>query len=541
MPTVYDDLFNSAPATDEPQFNGYTDLFAEKPTTPQKQGPTVSPDRLRLMKLEQQGRVTAGDPGIARDAFTLGLQKPVHGVASAIGGEIGEVFGGEPASFGERYQAGTRGYQQALEERKANAGAGGKVAEVAGSLASGGPVRGAAAQAPTLLGSIVSGATQGGIEGAARNSENLPDAVIGGAEGGAVGGVTGGVFHSMLNALTSRLPSFRARQADIEGPSPDDIRTQARTIYDQLDQSGTAFSDVQAADLGSRVGPALRAENIRVEDMPIAEDLINHQGPMTLSELQRYRTQASDMSRSSDSRERRMANVLLQTIDDYVARENPAQTTLAPGELDQLWGEARNHWRTARLTEDLGFAVDKAERRAASTNSGQNVENAIRQNVRGVRDRATKPGAYNPYTPETIADMDRVIEGTPAQNRVREAGNWLRSIPGTGATATPALGTFLHGMGSGDVGTMMVGGAIPLAGYAASKGLSAASRNATERAATELIGNVARNGRPAMTFQDQLTGAPTRERLAALMQAGVPQAAVRYLSSGVDPEVGGGW
>ena len=227
--------------------------------------------------------------------------------------------------------------------------------------------------------------------------------------------------------------------------------------------------------------------------MPMLEELAHHQGPMTLSTLQRIRTNAAELARDADPNNRRMAGVVLGGIDDFVGRNDPALTSLAPGEVNDLWRQARQHWRTAALTDDLGWNVTKAERRAASTNSGGNAENTIRQNVRGVVDRVTKPGAYNPYGAQTMQQMENLVEGTRGQNIMRGTGNFLRSIPGAGISTGAGTAGMLHALSTGDPKIFAASVAAPLASFGASKALNAGSRNIAENAADSLIGNVARS------------------------------------------------
>lgn len=505
----------AVPAAPVPRFGGV-------PAAPE-QGPAMpSPDELRQMRLREIARAAVGSQGAGsmfKDAYTLGLQKPVSGLASALGGEVGEFLGGEPATFGERYQAGTKGYDDAMQQASDESGAAGTAASVAGSVLTGGPARNAAATAITSIPRMIGRATGlGAVEGAARGSDSLEDAAIGAAAGGAAAGTAAGA----LSGLT-RIPGFRARRAATRaanrGPDPDEIRNQGRALFQQLDNSGTAFSQQQVGDLATTVGRGLRDANVSVRDMPIAEDFLSHQGPMTLTDLQRFRTAASDMSRSADDRERRMAGVMLRSIDDYVGRENPAQTQLPPGEVNRLWRQARQYWRTAALTDDLGWQADKATRRAARSNSGGNAENTLRQNMGQVVDRVTKPGAYNPYGEETTAAMERIAQGQggTAHNMLRSFGN---TFGGSGPLAGIGAGTLAGGAALSGLLDPTGATASALALYGSGRGARALSRNITENAADRLIGNVARNGAPALTPAQQavLQGPPTRQRL-ALMQA----------------------
>lgn len=92
----------------------------------------------------------------------------------------------------------------------------------------------------------------------------------------------------------------------------------------------------------------------------------------------------------------------------------------------------------------LDTAIEKAERRAASTGSGGNLDNAIRQNVRGILDNPRKSRGL---TDAERQAAERVVRGGPVQNTLRLAGklspqgNGLMAALGIGGTmVNPAIG-----------------------------------------------------------------------------------------------------
>lgn len=477
----FDDIIN-APA---PAAGGMTFDDITGGTTPDDER------RARLRKIALAGLKQQGEPGAGQrylDSWSLGLRGPVSGLASAVGGEIGEFFGGEPASFGERYGAGEGAYDEYMREAAANSGAGGTAASVAGMLSPGGAARGGL-RALGIGGAMVDAGQIGAIQSAGQSRGSLAERVEQIGKDTLTSAGTAGLVNGVLGWRGRRA----AARAEARGPTPETIRDAGRDLYNRLDQSGTAFAPQQVGDLSNDLGARLRNANIRAADMPMLEELTHHQGPMTLSQLQRVRTNAAELARDADPNNRRMAGVVLGAIDDYVGRNDPALTSLAPGEVNDLWRQARQHWRTGALTDDLGWNVSKAERRAQSTDSGGNAENAIRQNVRSVYDRVTRPGAYNPYGPQTMQQMNNIVEGTRPQNIMRASGKFLRSIPGASMTSGAGTAGLIHGLSTGDPTTIALSVGGPLAAYGGSKLLSAGSRNIAENAADALIGDVARS------------------------------------------------
>ena len=129
--------------------------------------------RRKLMELI----AAKGEPGYGTrlvDNFTMGLNRPLGGVASVLGGGS--------------YKAGVGAEEDYIKRAEANTNpVAGAAVDILGGVASGGPVKSlvqGAAQAPSRLASLgramMGGAGSGAIEGAARNAESVPNALIGG-------------------------------------------------------------------------------------------------------------------------------------------------------------------------------------------------------------------------------------------------------------------------------------------------------------------------------------------------------------------------
>jgi hypothetical protein len=445
-------------------------LFADDAAAPRKGRNLFADDpdlqrRNRLRELarasmRQMGGEQPGAGELYADAVTLGIQRPVGGLASAIGGEVRELFGGEPATFGERYRAQTGAYDERLAEAEKNAGWGGTAAKVAGGLTAGGAriggdvARRAITAAPSLLSQIGVNTGMGAVEGAARNSDSL----AGAAGGAALGGATAAGATAALGGL-ARAPGFRARREAAReaarGTNPEILRNQAQAIYRQLDDAGIAYSNQQSVDLVDDTIGALRGYSPTGVHSPLAgvvEQFRALRGqPVPLQTLQRLREEIGSNAAANEPQVRRIAGELLRGIDGFVSHVDPALSQIPGEQVAPMWREARRLWRSANTAEDIGWRVNKAERRAASTNSGGNVENAIRQNIRQAVDKAEQPRRWNPYSEDELAQMNRVVEGTGLQNRLRDWGNTFG-----GSGPVPLLGNVSTG-GMAGLATMLNG------------------------------------------------------------------------------------
>lgn len=524
----FDDLIPGSVATTGGGTMGgeSADSFADLLPTPEQ----TRSKRLRQIALTSM-KNHSGEPGagdLFSDNFTLGLMRPVGGLASALGGEVGEMFGGEPASLGERYKAQTGAYDDYLAEGGKNSGWGGTAASVAGSLTSGGPARGVVTEG--LWPMIKSATGMGAVEGAARNSDSPTDALGGAVEGGAVAGATTGIFGGMLDMIKQALPAARrARQVEREanrGTPPDVIKQQSRALFKQLDDAGVAYNPTQTHDLLDALQSDLRQNGH--DPQGVHKDLngvlarleaLRNQ-PMSLETLQQIREQVSSNAGAMEPQVRRIAGRILGQIDGFVTHTDPALSQIPGDQVAPLWTEARRLWRTASVADDMGWRLDKADRRSSSTGSGANIDNPIRQNVRGVLDRATQPGRFNPYNAAEIAQMERVVDGSTTQNLLRDVGNRLGGGGPLGTATNMGVGgmggaaAMLHGAEPNSA--MLLGGALGAGSFLGGK----AARNAADKmsqnegdALVRLISTGSLDQAPKLVSQN----VPTRAALARIL------------------------
>lgn len=504
--------------------------------------PTPTPEQQRADRLRKIARTAMqqhdGEPGagsLFADSVTLGLQKPVGGVAAALGGELGEYFGGEPATFGERYRAQTGAYQDRLDEAGENSGWAGTGANVAGSLLTGGPARGVVQQGFWPM--VKSAFGFGAVEGAARNSEDLDSAIGGAAKGGVTAGLTstalGGAVETLKRASTSARSTRRAERLANRGPEPEQLRQQARVLYGQLDDAGVAYSNQQSVTLVDDLLQDLRQNGYDPQGVHsvmngVVGRLEELRGqPVSLETLQHIREQVGSNAGAIEPQVRRIAGRVLNSIDGFVANEMPALSQVPGDQIAPMWNEARRLWRTAAAADDIGWRLDKAQRRTDSTNSGTNVDNPIRQNIRSVIDKSTQPGRRNPYNAQEMAQMERVVSGGTLQNRLRSFGNTFGGSgpvalagPGIGGSALAIGQQTLMGGEPSMLGAsaLLAGGALWGAGRQARTIADRMSQNEADALVRLIATGTMDQGRRAVT-----QGPPTRANLALLLaeKAGV--------------------
>lgn len=359
------------------------------------------------------------------DVATFGLADEFAakmGALTGIGGESGN-------------------YDKNLVEQRSRDASGGPE-RFAGQIAGAFAVPGGAAKTVgrAALGGAATGAAYGfgsGEGGAAARGEN---ALL----GGAIGGLAGGAVRGIANRLETK-----AARAAI--PTNETLRAAGQAAYKAADNAGVIIkpestqrltqaitSDLAEFGYDPALQPGISAVLNRIQGL--GEDNITLKGMDIIRRV--ARNAGSDITNKS---QQELSNKIIGHIDDFIGGLKPDDVLAGnTKEATNAMLKARNIWTRLKKAEMVDTAMIKAERRAASTGSGGNADNALRQNVRALLDN---PKTARGMTKAEKAAAERVVRGTAGQNALRLAGklspqgNGLMAALGVGGAMTnPLLG-----------------------------------------------------------------------------------------------------
>lgn len=152
---------------------------------------------------------------------------------------------------------------------------------------------------------------------------------------------------------------------------------------------------------------------------------------------------------------------LKKEIDNYLNNITPSDVTGSdPQQAVADLFAARGLTHKAKKAEVILNKEMRGETRAATTGTGGNEVNAIRQNIRAVFDKERDPtlsGQRQGFTPDEMKAMEGIVMGSPTQNLARALG---RFSPTSGALAQMATG---WGGASGATAAVMGGSPLLLA------------------------------------------------------------------------------
>lgn len=381
-------------------------------------------------------------PKFAPERDSSLLDPFVQGVTFGLGDELrGAVQGGMAAmqggDFGTAYKQSVDQSRNALDFQRRENPVGAIGAEIAGAIPTGVVAGGQlAGRGATTLGRVLSGAgvgaAQGAVYGAGASGDSLEERATGAAFGGAVGGALGGAIPAVERGFKGLFGRVGAAMPEI-----DDLYKAKNAAYAKVDSSGFRYTPQQFDDLVSdiyrRVGAAdidPNPDGAHKAAIGMLNRLNGRSTPTTLSQLDDLRQVIRrDVIDSGSKADGHFGQMMLDAIDDFIDTAGGSEVI----------GAARQAHRTLRKSELLADAVEKAYLNAASSGSGGNVDNALRQQIKQI---LTNPSRVRSFTPTERAAMKKIVEGGGSMQgllrlvgKLSPSGNGLMAALGIGATA----------------------------------------------------------------------------------------------------------
>lgn len=305
------------------------------------------------------------------------------------------------------------------------------------------------------------------------------------------GNATADLIASLLGG-GAPIAAVHASRSGPRAPTMRELKAQQSSAYDAVDQSQARLPAQSRDDLIAAIDARTRSMDMDDFLHPRASRTVNRMDSLEASPRiadveQKRRLVGRDVAGSLDPSESMIGQGMKDEIDTYL-RNLSEQGKLGPDATETLDELQRARGLTQRIkkSETVTGLVDKAERRAATSGTGGNEVNAIRQNLRTILD---DPKKRRQFSKSELEEIENIVRGTPTVNAARLLG---RLSPTSGALPLMA------GIGSTAVGTSVggpigtgVGMSAMLAG-AAGKGVA---ESLTKSQVDRLVQNL-RNGGP---------------------------------------------
>lgn len=386
------------------------------------------------------------------------------GYADKIAGALPGGAGSTEAERAKTAEAGMR------------AGSAGTVAEIGGAITPAVGLARAGLSLPMLASEVpgfvgagartglaaVEGAGYGALD-ASGHDRSIPDGMLLGAIFGGAGNVAGEAIAGGANKVAgmfNKAPSV---------PTRDEILAQAKAAYDAADNSGVMYTPQGVDRLKANITQMLADAGYHPkneEGIAAFLDAVNGVAGqnVTFKGLDTLRKVAGNSYRMGNDSNNRLTGKIVGAIDDFVA--NPQAGEFIGGNAQNagdVIAQARDLWSRLAKAETIGEAVKRGEANAASSGTGWNTENALRQSLKGVYNNE---GATRGFTPDEMDALKRAVFGTPDQDALRLVGRLAPTgvvSGGIGVGGGAAIGNAV----AGPLGAQVGAAAVPAIGFGA--------------------------------------------------------------------------
>ena len=319
-----------------------------------------------------------------------------------------------------------------------------RVGEEVGASAVGAPLAIASAPARPLAAAGVEAASAlGSGTGAAVANEIAPDSAAAEIIGALVGGVPAGMAASRalgMNGTDAVMRGGIEEQRAIADDAYGMVRADQRTL--PADSTFNLGLDIDHRMAQERINPRLQPGASAVRDA-IVDDVMQ---PMRIEDMENLRRLTQQgLSATASPADQRLAGIMRDQITEYLDNiGDPVADALVDG---------RNAHRRASAAQTVADASTRAARRAASTGSGGNEINAMRQNLRGILDN---PRRARSFTAAEREMMEQIVTGNVPQNMMRRLSRFAPSSGGLsmmlnlgGVAMNPAAGLAMSAITEG--------------------------------------------------------------------------------------------
>ena len=297
----------------------------------------------------------------------------------------------------------------------------GTAAQIAGTAAGPGKVASGAAKliprvAPILT-SALTGAGIGGFD-AAGHDQNIAT----GAGVGALAGVGGDLAAKGISGAVGKVAGAFNKTPPVVGG--DELEALKNAAYGRAESAGGVVN----SSATSRLADALRNEAAAFGYDPAMQPstaglfnrLKDYEGQnLTMKGLDTLRKIAGRTWESRRDSDTALGSRLKSQIDDFADNLTPSDMIPGMGDAtaaNAAFKEARNLANRSFKNDDIMNAVEYARERAASTGTGGNVENAIRQELRKLKNSNTS------WTPDELQALSGEINPGLMRNTLRSVG-----------------------------------------------------------------------------------------------------------------------
>lgn len=286
------------------------------------------------------------------------------------------------------------------------------------------------------------GAAYGALGAMGNDTDVTQGALLGAAAGGA-GNVVG---EGISKALGGVAGAFN-KQPVLK--SPEEIRAAKEAAYRASEDAGVILRPEVAQGIKGKLTEDLAEFGYLPANQPRIAAVLNEIDRIggdnfTLKGLDQVRKQAGATFDPTNPSSNAIASKISRRIDEALGRVGPEDVLTGDARVgvDKLLEARKLASQDAKLNV-IQEAMQKAERNAAGTGSGGNINNAIRQQFKAILNSKSRSRGF---TADEREAMEQIVRGTDTQDVLRLVGKLapqgnglMMAIQGAGVATNPAV------------------------------------------------------------------------------------------------------
>lgn len=247
----------------------------------------------------------------------------------------------------------------------------------------------------------------------------------------------------------------------VAAPSVAELKTASRAGYNSPEVAAVEVKPQPVSDLSTKIESDLASRGFRPranQGAPVFDevrDLVPPQGvsSVKVADLHSARKALGEIAKEVDTVGKPTSNAAAATIakkhlDDFLP--NIQQADVIAGDAAKaarIMKEADANWAAAKRAENVDLQLTRADRQAAKSGTGSNIENSMRQKIAAMLDNPRRTVGFSDAEKQA---MESIVRGTPTRNALRKFGKL--GVDG-------GLSMLLHAGGALETG----GATVPLA------------------------------------------------------------------------------
>lgn len=384
---------------------------------------------------------------------------------------------------------------------------GGAVGKVAGGAANLAARPGVVGLGARTAGAATVGAGLGALN-AAGHDQDIGDGAVMGAIFGAGGNVLGEAVGKTVDKVAGGVGRMAGINKTPRIMTTDELKAASNAAYKAADDAGLIFKPTVIQRLAKEIEDDLADFGYMPELQPNVSKFLGAMSSsgnnnVTLKHIDQIRKVAGLLAKGENGAEREIAKQIIKKIDKHLDTIN-AGDILAGNRTQGVRAlqEARKLWQSAKKSEMIEEAIEKAKNQAGSSYSGGNIDNAIRQQFKAILNDKKKSRGL---TKDERAVMLLIVRGKTGEGLLRSVaklspnGSGLMTmlgLGGVGAFGPMALGVPMAGLAAKSVADSMTPGRVEQL----SRIVRAGGNASATQAAPNAVQRIARQNSGALTL-----------------------------------------